>query len=303
MLAALFTVLLTASPKVLVVKSQDLASYASVVAGFTSVVQGDVQQLTLDDGAKETLERTFKSAADTQPALVLAIGPAAAVGAMNAFDKVPVIFVMVPYFKLYRLERQNITGISLTSDLSLELQATRSLLPYVRRIGVAFDPRYSREFIDAATSAAMSKNVDLVPLEVDAPDKVVKVLKAARGKVDALMMIADRTVGNAAVVQRTLAWAQEEGVPVVGFAPAQVKEGALFALAPAATGLGQQAGRLANRILHEKVDPGALAVSAPEGVELHVNLGTARRLPDAKAFAFELMGFAAKQQISVRVNE
>lgn len=304
LLTAAAVLALSATPaRVLVVKSQDLAAYASVVAGFTSEVQAQVEQVTLEDGSKETVERAFKKAAENPPSLVLAIGPAAAVGAMNAFDKVPVVFVMVPYFKAYRLERPNVTGVALTSDLSLELHATHAMLPQVKRIGVVEDPRFSKEFVDSAVSAAMSRGVDLVPIEVDSSEKVGKALKASKGRVDALMMIADRTVGNSLVVQRILNYALDEQLPVVGFAPAQVKEGALLAIAPVATQVGQQAGRICNRIIHEKVDPGAMAVASPEGVELHVNLSTARRLGDAKSLAFELFGFAAKQQVSVRVSE
>jgi putative ABC transport system substrate-binding protein len=301
--ALLLLALTAAPPRVLVVKSQDLAAYAAVVAGFTAELQGRVEQVTLEDGARDTVERTFKKAAEDPPALVLAIGPAAAVGAMNAFDKVPVIFVMVPYFKAYRLERPNVTGVSLTSDLTLELEAARALLPQVRRLGIVEDPRFSKELVDSAVSTAMARGVDLVPLEVDAADKVPRALRGAKGRVDGLLLIADRTVGNSAVIQRIIAFAKDEGLPVVGFAPAQVKEGALLAMAPAALGLGLQAGRIANRILHEKVDPGAMAVAAPEGIELHVNLQAAKRLQDAKGFAFDLFGFAAKQQFSVRVSE
>ena len=71
----------------------------------------------------------------------------------------------------------------------------------------------------------------------------------------------------------------------MGLASAQVKQGALFALAPAPLAIGQQAGRIANRILVEKVDPGAMAVANPEGLELHVNLTTARRLGAPETFA------------------
>src|SRR5262249_30864223 len=146
--ALLLFALSATAPRVLVVKSQDLATYSSVVAGFTAEVQAQVEQVTLEDGNRETVERAFKQAAENAPALVLAIGPAAAVGAMNAFDKVPIVFVMVPYFKAYRLEKQNITGVALTSDLSLEVQATRALLPHVKRIGLLEDPRFSKEFVD-----------------------------------------------------------------------------------------------------------------------------------------------------------
>lgn len=301
--SALLLLALTASPRVLVVKSQDLATYSAVVAGFTAELHGEVEQLILEDAARETVERTFKKATENPPALVLAIGPAAAVGAMNAFDRVPIVFVMVPYFKAYRLERQNITGISLTSDLTLELHTARALLPNVRRIGIVYDPRFSKELVDSAVSVALAKNIDLVPIEVDAAEKVPRALKGSKGRVDGMMLIADRTVGNSAVVQRIIAWSEDENLPVIGFSPAQVKEGALLAMAPAAVGLGQQAGRLANRILHEKVDPGAMAVVPPDGVELHVNLAAAKRLSDAKGFAFDLFGFAAKQQLNVRVTE
>ncbi len=301
--SALLLLALTASPRVLVVKSQDLSTYSAVVAGFTAELQGSVEQLILEDAARETVERTFKKATENPPALVLAIGPAAAVGAMNAFDRVPIVFVMVPYFKAYRLERQNITGISLTSDLTLELHTARALLPNVRRIGIVYDPRFSKELVDSAVSVALAKNIDLVPIEVDGAEKVSRALKGSKGRVDGMMLIADRTVGNSAVVQRIIAWSEDESLPVIGFSPAQVREGALLAMAPAAVGLGQQAGRLANRILHEKVDPGAMAVVPPDGVELHVNLAAAKRLSDAKGFAFELFGFAAKQQLNVRVTE
>jgi putative ABC transport system substrate-binding protein len=82
-----------------------------------------------------------------------------------------------------------------------------------------------------------------------------------------------------------------------------VKQGALFALAPAPLSIGLQAGRVANRILVEKVDPGALAVATPEGVELHVNLAAARRLGLAETFAADALVFAARQGLSIKAIE
>jgi putative ABC transport system substrate-binding protein len=82
-----------------------------------------------------------------------------------------------------------------------------------------------------------------------------------------------------------------------------VKQGALFALAPAPLSIGLQAGRIANRIVVEKVDPGALAVAPPEGVELHVNLGVAKRLGLPEGFAGEVLVFAARQGLAVKAVE
>lgn len=290
-------------PRVVVVKSAPLAAYAQVVAGFAAEVKGQVEELTLEDQSPDGAAVLFKKVAGSKPALVLAIGPAAAVGARREFSDVPVLFSMVPYFEKYELEGQNTTGIALTSDLTLELSALKALQGKVKRVGVLQDPRYSKPLIDAAAQAAQGRGLTLVPLDVDSSSKVDKVLASAKGRIDALIVVSDKTVGNAAVVEKLLAWSLDEKVPAVGLAPAQVKQGALFALAPAPLSIGQQAGRLANRVLVEKVDPGALAVASPEGVELHVNLTTARKLGAPETFALDAVTFAARQSLTVKVAE
>ena len=165
------------------------------------------------------------------------------------------------------------------------------------------DPRYSKALLEGAAQAAQSRGLTLVAIDVDSSARVDKALASAKGKIDALVIISDKTVGNAAVVERLLAWSQDEKVPAVGLAAAQVKQGALFALAPAPLAIGQQAGRIANRIVVEKVDPGAMAVANPEGLELHVNLTTARRLGAPETFALDVVTFAARQSLTVKVAE
>ena len=302
LLLALATAAWAEAPRVVVVKSAPLSAYAQVVAGFSAEVKGQVQELTLEEGT-DAADAAFKKVREARPALVLAIGPAAAVAARRNVSDTPVLFAMVPYFEKYELEGQNTTGIALTSDLTLELTALKALQPKGKRVGVLFDPRYSKRLIEGASQAAASRGMTLVSLEMDAPGKVDAVLATAKGRVDALMVISDKTVGNAAVVERLLAWSLEQKVPAVGLAAAQVRQGALFALSPAPLAMGQQAGRLANRVLVEKVDPGALAVASPEGMELHVNLTTARKLGLGETFAQDLVTFAARQSLVVRAVE
>jgi putative ABC transport system substrate-binding protein len=289
-------------PRVVVVKSAALNAYAQVVAGFAAEVKGQVEELTLEEGP-DAAAAAFKKLGANKPALVLAIGPAAAAGARREFSDVPVLFSMVPYYEKYELEGQNTTGIALTSDLSLELSALKAVQPKVKRVGVLQDPRYSKALLEGAAQAAQSRGLVLVPIDVDSSSKVDKALAGVKGKIDALVIISDKTVGNAAVVERLLTWSQDEKVPAVGLASAQVKQGALFALAPAPLAIGQQAGRIANRILVEKVDPGAMAVANPEGLELHVNLTTARRLGAPETFALDVVTFAARQSLTVKVAE
>jgi putative tryptophan/tyrosine transport system substrate-binding protein len=291
-----------ARPRVVVVKSSDLAAYSSVVAGFSAEARAQIDEVTLEENA-DSQGKAFKKIAADKPALVLAIGPAAANGAKRSLADVPILFCMVPYFEKYALEGPNVTGIALTSDFGVELSTIKAALPAARRIGVLEDPRYSAKLIEDVSRVAAARELSVVPVELDAAAKVEKALKGAHGKVDAMLMIADKTVGNAAVVKRLIAWCDEEKVPLIALSASQVKEGALLSLSPSYAGVGQQAGRLANRLIVEKVDPGALAVAQPETLDLAVNLTTAKHIGSSCDLTLDLFRFAAKQGYPVKVFE
>lgn len=292
-----------ARPRIVAVKSASLAPYASVIAGFRAEVDADVQEVMLEE-SPAAIARVFKAVAAQKPALVLAIGPLAANAARRSLgEDVPVLFVMVPYFEKYGLEGPNVTGIALTSDFKPELGALKAMAPKAKRVGILHDPRFSAKQVQTAQEAASPVGLTIVPLEVDAQARVEKVLAGAAGKVDAMLMVADKTVGNAAVVQTLIAFAAEQKIPLVALTPSQVKEGATLSLAPSPTSIGQQAGRLANRIVHEKVNPGALAVAQPEGMDLGINLTTARKLGSSCDAAMEVLRYAAKRDFPVKVYE
>jgi putative tryptophan/tyrosine transport system substrate-binding protein len=292
-----------ARPKVVVVKSSGLASYASVVAGFSAEVRAEVSEVVLEDSA-QAASRALQRIAAQKPALVLAIGPLAANSARRALEKdVPVLFAMVPYYEKYGLEGPNLTGIALTSDFRPELSSLKALSASIKRVGILHDPRFSAGLVESAQSAASALGMTIVSLETDGQGKLDKVLANAKDKVDALLMVADKTVGNAAVVQGLISFCAAQRLPLVGLTPSQVKEGATLALAPSPVTIGQQAGRLANRIIHERIDPGALAVSQPEGLDMAVNLSAASKLGGSKDAVMELLRFAAKRDFPVRVFE
>ncbi|XXF76381.1 ABC transporter substrate binding protein [Myxococcaceae bacterium GXIMD 01537] len=290
-------------PRVVAVKSANLGAYASVIAGFTAEAQAEVTELTLDE-SPSAAARVFKRLAEQKPALVLALGPLAANAARRSLGEgVPVLFAMVPYYERYGLEGPNVTGIALTSDGTPELAALKSMAPKARKVGMLHDPRFSARLVQSAQEAANRLGMNIVPLEADSQTKAQKVLDGAEGKVDALLMVADKTVGNAATVQALIAFATAQKVPLVALTSSQVKEGATLALSPSPTSIGQQAGRLANRIVHERVDPGALAVAQPEGMDISVNLTTARKLAPSSDAVLELLRFAASRDYPVRAYE
>ena len=292
----------TELPKVVVLKSSNFSAYSSVVAGFNAEVRAEVQEVTLPESAS-AVEKAVDEVARAKPALVLAIGPTAASAARRQLSEIPVIFTMVPYFERYGLEAPNVTGIALTNDLSVELNTLAAVSPGTRKIGILYDPRYSQGLIDDARRIADDKGLLIVALGTDSPSKADKVLQGAKENVDALLMIADKTVANATVVRKLIDFSLKRSVPLVGLSASQVKEGALVSLSPSYTGIGQQAGRLANRIVHERVDPGALAVAQPEVLDMAVNLGTAKKLGRECDLALEIFKFAAKRGYPIKVFE
>ena len=82
-------------PRVVVVKSSPLSAYAQVVAGFSAEVKAQVDEVTLESGSDAAVE-ALKKVSQSKPALVLAIGPAAAVAARRQLSDVPMLFTMVP---------------------------------------------------------------------------------------------------------------------------------------------------------------------------------------------------------------
>jgi putative tryptophan/tyrosine transport system substrate-binding protein len=285
-------------PHVLVLKSTALAAYAQAVAGFTAESKGIVQEMTLEESAEANAKR-FKEV-NGKPSLVFVLGPVAAVTARREFPGVPLVFAMVPYFQKYELEGQNSTGISLTSDLSIEFEAIKATWPSVRRVGVLADLRYSKQFIDDGKSRASALGLSLISIDLDTPGRTGAVLESTKGKVDAFLVISDKTVGNSAVFEQLIAHAKTEKLPVVGLGSGQVKQGASMAFVASPLLLGIQAGRLANRIIIEKVDPSSLAVASPEGVEMVVNLEAVRKVMSVEQFAASAMQFAAKRGVSLK---
>jgi putative ABC transport system substrate-binding protein len=293
-LVASNAVLAAGRPTVLVVKSQELGAYSQVVAGFAAEVDAEVSTITLPesaDGAEKAMERALAQ----RPSLVLALGPNAASLSRRLGSEIPTLFAMVPYYEKYGLEGPKVTGIALTGDFAAELATLQAVFPQAKRVGVLHDPRLSGKTLEELKPVAASKGLTIVPLAVENPARTEAVLKGGSKRIDALLMIADKTVSNAAIVRQQIRFAEEQKLPLVALSGSQVKEGATLSLSASYVGIGQQSGRLANRIVHEKIDAGALAVARPETLDLAVNLAHLNSLGNGGALALELLRFSARQ--------
>jgi putative ABC transport system substrate-binding protein len=279
-------------PRVAVIKSGNSPAYQHATAGFMAQVSAITDELVLPEGGADEADLMKKLSA-TKPALVFALGAQAAVAARRNLTNTPIIFALVPRYESYDLVAPNVTGISYVSSLQTGMETLKALDPKSTRLGILYDPGHSKGTVSDIEDAVTALGFKVVRLEVDDATKVERALKAARRKVDAMFLLSDPTVGSETSVQSLVAFSRTERVPLVGLTQTHVQQGALFALSPSPVGLGEQAGRIANRVLHEKVNPGAMAIAQPEGQELAINLKTLQRLAlvcDTGLNAFKVAG-------------
>ncbi len=290
-----------AAEGVAVLKSDDLGPYDRFVTGFSVELQRQPRVYVLK-GDEEAVLAELRAGA---PELVLALGPKAATLAMRRLPETPILFALVPNWQRYGLSGRNVAGIALSRSVARDLETLQAIVPGLGRLGVFFDPRYSKTLIREIRRASEAQGVKLVAVQVSGPEEVARSLRRLEGKVDALWMIPDRTVADVRAFQAVRDFALGKGLPVLALTSTQVREGALLALAPNYGRLGRQAAQIARRIL-AGTPAGEIGVREPEGLDLVVNLTAARRVARRSGggdLAWALLEHAAKRGLTVRVYE
>jgi len=287
---------------VAVISDAKLPVYRRVVTGFTVESRRRVVEYSLG-GKREHGKEVFRKALASAPELILAIGPKAANLARELVpEKIPVVFCMVPNLEQYpNLKGPNITGIALEQSLKDQLTTLKTVAPKTKAVGVVFNPRHTGKKISEARRAASSLGLKLVTAEAASAGDVGRAVSSLGGRIDALWMVADQTVLNLTAFQALLDFSLKKRIPFFSINYKFVEKGALVSLGIDYTRIGQQSGRLANRILSEKVKPSSIQVQDPEGLDIAINLGSAREIGVECDLALDVFTYAAERQYAIRV--
>ncbi|MBS2027746.1 MAG: ABC transporter substrate-binding protein [Deltaproteobacteria bacterium] len=284
---------------VAVVQSDALESYQEVVTGFAAQAPDlELARFSLDGNAKKA-DEVMDAALKRNPAVILALGPLAANAAKRATTDVPIVFAMVPNYEKYGLEAKNVTGIALTRPLEDQLGAVHALLPNAKKVGVLYTPELTQPLVDQAGPVAQKLGLSL-KAEKLGKREVPEAAAALAGEVDAVWLIADRGTATVAATSALVAACKKAKVPLFALTEGQVREGALTAFTANPLAIGNQAGRLASRIAVEHVNPGALAVMPPGGLDVWVNLSTTRTLALDAQFSARVLDYAGQKGLAVR---
>lgn len=297
--AIVLVVLSFASPSALaayeiaILKSSDIAAYNQAVSGLQAEL-ADTATLTVYDleGDVARGKKLARKIRASDGALVIAVGLKAALAAKVEIVDIPVIYCMVLDPEKYDLRAPNLTGISLRVPIERQFNTIHALVPNLKQLGVLYDPEKTAPLVEEARRVAARLGFELVEYKMHAEKELPTAIRALLPKVQGLWLVPDSTVLTGESIRFVLSTALAQNVPVVGFSPEFVRNGALAGLFINPEDIGRQAGIIAHRIL--KHSDRAVPMSVPpDRIRLAVNQKTAKYLgltlpPDLMRRADEL---------------
>lgn len=280
--ALILPALASAAGPVLVVRSSDLGPYREVEQSFLRAIGEPIQvvSLTAPNGAA-ALQQLLSQG----PKGVLLIGkdavtqanasnlPSVVVTALVPENEVPPLAVAIPPFA--PPERQ--------------LAALKQLVPALKKVGLVYDPGQSAHRFQEYQAAAAAQKVALTGVPVTDRKDVAQAVKDLLSRVDALWLMPDTTVVNAASVKFILEHSLSQKVPVIAFSQAICRAGGLLATEADPSAVGRRAAELVRRMAAGNTSdagavPGDLFINARTASALGLTVPAQVRARAAQVF-------------------
>jgi len=270
-----------ASPKVVIVLSQESSPYADMVQGFRTAlagagVQAEIETHNLKGNSAHASDmlRLFKN---KPPTMFLTVGSLATQAVLAEHEEVPVIAGLTAHLEKLR-KKGNLTGVGLEFSLESQFDVMRRILPDVVTVGVLYSPKENQEIIDSAHNLLTKKlGVKLVPKPVETPRDIPDALERLANNIDLLWGITDQVVVSPQTAEPILLFSFRNKIPFVGLSTPWVKAGSLYALERDYSDIGNQCADIAVKILN-KTAPQTIQVIPPRKVLFSINLKTARTM-------------------------
>jgi putative ABC transport system substrate-binding protein len=269
-----------ASPKVVIILSQESSPSADMVEGFRTSLSGAGVQAQIEihnlKGNVENALNVLRPFKNEPPTMFLTVGSLATQVVLAEHGEVPVIAGLTAHLETFRKKR-NLTGVGLEFSLESQFQIMRSILPELGTVGVLYSPKENQQTIDSALSLARKLNVKLMPKPVETPRDIPDALESLVNNIDLLWGITDQVVVSPQTAEPILLFSFRNKIPFAGLSTPWVKAGSFYALERDYTDIGNQCAEIAVKILN-KTAPNTIQVVPPRKVLLSINLKTSRAM-------------------------
>ena len=268
-----------ASPKVVIVLSQESSPYVDMVQGFRTSLAGAGVQAQIEihnlKGNSEHAPNVLRPFKNEPPTMFLTAGSLATQAVLAEHEEVPVIASLTAH--LEKFKKGNLTGVGLEFSLESQFDVMRRILPELATVGVLYSPKENQEIIDTASKFAKKIGVKLVAKPVDTPRELPDALESLANNIDLLWGITDQVVVSPQTAEPILLFSFRNKIPFAGLSTPWVKAGSFYALERDYGDIGNQCAEIVVKILN-KTAPGTIQVVPPRKVLFSINLKTARTM-------------------------
>ncbi|MDQ6963657.1 MAG: ABC transporter substrate binding protein [Mariprofundales bacterium] len=228
-----------------VISHLDIAPYRTAIAAFRQQVDLPVTEYLLTTESRATLR---KRVAAQHPELIFVLGTPALKFTRTLKQRAPTVMAFVLHPEPLQ---SNEAGIAMTINPTLQLQTLLTITPNIHTIGAIYNPKKSASFIAQIKKATDKQHLRLLSRAVTTHSAAAEADREIVPQVDALWIIPDTTSLTKTLFQQVVRLALKNSIPIIGLAAKHVRAGCLFAVTFDNRAVGEQAGRLAHRLLHE----------------------------------------------------
>lgn len=229
-----------------ILKSQNLKPYNETIQGILSVTKRPATIFNLE-GDPARINR-IATELGSEPAMFVAIGAQPAVAVRTVFPRSPLIFALVPRQKSGALKGERTTGVYLDVSFEKQLQLIREILPQKRRVGIVLST--GNDMVEEQTLIQTGQDVgmDVIVRRTSGIYELSRVLNQMVDDIDFFMLLPDSLWAQKEAVFYVRNVMVERNIPFTAFSGSFVKMGALIALSPDYSLLGQRVGELVEEV-------------------------------------------------------
>lgn len=260
------------SNKILIVNSDNAVyRYEKIASEFKKVLQQNGYQwaeFNLDSHA-DTETELKQSIQQENPALIYCIGTKAYSLAQNYADNKKLLFSGAINWRRLNISERTY-GVANELSSAQEISLLRYFFPTVKTIGLFYNDKFSREYVETIKKDALALGINIVNQPINDAQEISEALNELLPKIDMFWIIPDPIVlSGKESVQQIFQSAKQLKKPVYAYSDVFIEQGAVLAISADIATIGRQSASLALMIDKDKVPAGT--VQSPAGSTVTLN--------------------------------
>lgn len=268
---ALLLAIPASAAELMIIQSLRRDAYDQVARVLQNSCSIKSETMVMSDYSEFDLGRIVR---EEKPRFVIAIGEEALKEARK-LRRVPVVYTMTLNVDENSLGN-NVVGVTMIAAPKNYLKLFKQM--HLRRIGILYDPRRTGAYLERAGQATAGFGIELIPIKVSSPREVLTALqKLKQSSVDGIWLLPDSTAVTPETIDAYFHFAQQQNLPLIGFARSYLEKGALAVLEVSRQMMGEQSCSLVRK-LRAGMPVQDLTVVDVSEADLFTNKGVAARL-------------------------